>query len=44
MSESHLWHFSYKKKTEELRLYNLFYNLTVPKPGLKAVFSNASPG
>jgi hypothetical protein len=30
--------------SEELRLHNLVYNLTISNPGLKAVSSNASPG
>jgi hypothetical protein len=32
------------QRSEELRLYNLVYNLTIANPGLKAVSSNASPG
>jgi hypothetical protein len=31
-------------RSEELRLYNLVYNLTISNRGLKAVSSNASPG
>jgi hypothetical protein len=29
--------------SEELGLYNLVQNLTIPNPGLKAFSSNASP-
>jgi hypothetical protein len=32
------------QRREELRFYNLVYNLTIPNPVLKAVSSNASPG
>jgi hypothetical protein len=32
------------QRSEELRLYNLVWNLTISNPGLKAVSSNASPG
>jgi hypothetical protein len=42
MSESHWWHLFHKE--EELRLYNLVYNLKISNPGLKTVSSNASPG
>jgi hypothetical protein len=32
------------QRNEDLRLYNLVYNLTISNRGLKAVSSNASPG
>jgi hypothetical protein len=32
------------QRSEELRLYDLVYSLTISNPVLKAVFSNASPG
>jgi hypothetical protein len=32
------------QRSEELRLYNLVKSLTISKPGLKAVSSNASLG
>jgi hypothetical protein len=35
---------SISHRSEELRLYNLVYNLTISNPGLKAVSSNASAG
>jgi hypothetical protein len=35
---------STSRRIEELRLHNLVYYLTISKPGLKAVSSNASPG
>jgi hypothetical protein len=36
--------FSVSHWNEELRLYNLFWNLKISNPGLKAVSSKASPG
>ncbi len=35
---------SISQRSEELRLYNMVWNLTISNPGLKAVSSNASPG
>jgi hypothetical protein len=35
---------SFSQRSEEQRLYNLVYNLTISNPGYKAVSSNASPG
>jgi hypothetical protein len=35
---------SISQRSEELRLYNLVYNLTIPNPGLKAESSNTSTG
>jgi hypothetical protein len=32
------------QRSEELRLYTLVNDLTISNPGLKAVFSNGSPG
>jgi hypothetical protein len=32
------------ERSEELRLYNVDYNLTIFNLGLKAISSNASPG
>jgi hypothetical protein len=32
------------QKSEELRFYNLVYNVTISNLGLKLVSSNASPG
>jgi hypothetical protein len=43
MAENHWWKLLYKK-SEEFRLYNLVYNLTISNHGSKALFSNASPG
>jgi hypothetical protein len=35
---------SVSQRSEELRLYDLVYKLTVSNPGSKAVSSNSSPG
>jgi hypothetical protein len=35
---------SISQRSEEMRLYNLVYNLTLSNGGLKAVSSNASLG
>jgi hypothetical protein len=35
---------SISQRSEEPRLYNLVYDLTISNPGLKAVSSTASPG
>jgi hypothetical protein len=35
---------SISQRSEELRLYNLVWNLTISSIGLKEVSSNASPG
>jgi hypothetical protein len=41
MSESHWWYLIHR--SEEVRPYNLVYNLAISNPALKAVFSDASP-
>jgi hypothetical protein len=35
---------SISKRREELRLFNLVYDLTISNPGLKELSSNAYPG